>query len=191
MPIYEFYSPDNHKIYSFYSRTIKNSDISPLCPDGEKLEMRKMMSAFSVTGKGEGGDEINDESSDATEADPFSKLSDAQSSSVMKEMENAISGMDEENPDPRQMGSLMRKMCEMTGEKMDGVMEEVVRKLEEGANPEELEESLGSAMEDADGNQDRTESSIDGNLKKDKPSRNLIRDPKLYEFEDYLSPPKG
>ena len=187
MPIYEFYSPDNHKIYSFYSRTIKNSDFFPLCPDGEKLEMRKMVSAFSVTGKGEGGDEVNDDS----EVDPFSKLNDAQSSSVMKEMENAISGMDEENPDPRQMGSLMRKMCEMTGEKMDGVMEEVVRKLEEGANPEELEDSLGSAMEDADGNQDGIESSMDGALKKDKPSRYLTRDPKLYEFEDYLTPPKS
>ena len=79
MPIYEFYSPDNNKIYSFYSRTIKNSDIFPLCPDGEKLEMRKMMSAFSVTGKGEGGDEVNDDS----EVDPFSKLSDAQSSSAV------------------------------------------------------------------------------------------------------------
>ena len=187
MPIYEFYSPDNHKIYSFYSRTIKNSDISPLCPDGEKLEMRKMMSAFSVTGNGGDGDEVNDDS----EVDPFSQLSDAQSSSAMKEMENAISGMDEENPDPRQMGSLMRKMCEMTGEKMDGVMEEVVRKLEEGANPEELEDSLGSAMEDADGDQDGVESPIDGTFKKDKPSRHLARDPKLYEFEDYLSPSKS
>ena len=33
----------------------------------------------------------------------------------------------------------MRRMCDMTGEKMDGVMEEVVRKLEEGSNREELE----------------------------------------------------
>ena len=105
-------------------------------------------------------------------------------------MENAISGMEEENPDPRQMGSLMRKMCEMTGEKMDGVMEEVVRKLEEGANPEELEDSLASAMEDADGNQDGIESPVDGTFKKDKPSRCLTRDPKLYEFEDYSSAQK-
>ena len=187
MPIYEFYSPDNHKIYSFYSRTIKNSDVFPLCPDGEKLKMRKMVSAFSVTGNGGDGDEVNDNS----EVDPFSQLSDAQSSSAMKEMENAISGMDEENPDPRQMGSLMRKMCEMTGGKMDGVMEEVVRKLEEGANPEELEDSLGSAMEDADGDQDGVESPMDGIFKKDKPSRHLARDPKLYEFEDYLSPSKS
>ena len=89
------------------------------------------------------------------------------------------------------MGSLMRKMCEMTGEKMDGVMEEVVRKLEEGANPEELEDSLGSAMEDADGDQDVVESSMDGTFKKDKPSRHLARDPKLYEFEDYLSTSKS
>ena len=69
---------------------------------------------------------------DNTESDPFIKLNDNQSARVMKEMEKAMSGIDDENPDPRQMGSLMRRMCDMTGEKMDGIMEEVVRKLEEG-----------------------------------------------------------
>ena len=50
---------------------------------------------------------------------------------MMKELETSISGMDEDNPDPKQMGSLMRRMCEMS-EHMDEPMEEVVRKLEEG-----------------------------------------------------------
>ena len=47
---------------------------------------------------------------------------------------------------PRQMGSLMRKMSELTGESMDEPMEEVVRKLEEGMNPDELEERMGILM---------------------------------------------
>jgi hypothetical protein len=34
-------------------------------------------------------------------------------------------------------------MSELTGEKIDGEMEEVVRKLEEGADPDSLEEELG------------------------------------------------
>ena len=31
--------------------------------------------------------------------------------------------MDEDNPDPKQMGSLMRRMCELSGENMDEPME--------------------------------------------------------------------
>ena len=42
---------------------------------------------------------------------------------MMKELEGAIGGMDDDNPDPKQMGALMRKMCAMTGEKMDESME--------------------------------------------------------------------
>ena len=43
-------------------------------------------------------------------------MNDAQSAKIMKES-GAIGGMDDENPDPKQMGALMRKMCEVTGEK--------------------------------------------------------------------------
>jgi len=186
MPIYEFYSPNNNKIYSFYSRSVKNSSISPICPDGEKFEMRKMMSAFSLTGSGEGADETDAASMDGSDVDPFSKLSDTQTSHVMKEMESAMAGMDEDNPDPRQMGSLMRRMCEMTGEKMDGVMEEVVRKLEEGANPEELEARMGDAIDDSAESQDTKDSATNETVKKRNSRLPLTRDPKLYEFEDFL-----
>ena len=65
----------------------------------------------------------------------------------MKELEGAMNGMDDENPDPRQMGQLMRKMCEITGERMDEPMEEVVRKLEEGMDPDALEERMGNFWE--------------------------------------------
>jgi hypothetical protein len=186
MPIYEFYSPNNNKIYSFYSRSVKNSNISPVCPDSEKFEMRKMMSAFSLTGTGEGDDEADAGSISPPDNDPFSKLSDTQTSHVMKEMESAMQGMDEDNPDPRQMGSLMRRMCEMTGEKMDGVMEEVVRKLEEGSNPEELEERMGEVIDDSVETENTKESTSNGISKKRNSRLPLTRDPKLYEFEDFL-----
>ena len=70
-----------------------------------------------------------------------------QAEGVMKELEGAMNGMDDENPDPRQMGQLMRKMCEITGERMDEPMEEVVRKLEEGMDPDALEERMGNFWE--------------------------------------------
>jgi len=56
-------------------------------------------------------------------------------------MEGEFANVDEN--DPRAMGRMMRRMADLTGEKIDGEMEEVVRKLEEGADPESLEDQLG------------------------------------------------
>jgi hypothetical protein len=50
------------------------------------------------------------------------------------------------------MGRMMRRMAELTGEKIDGEMEEVVRKLEEGADPDSLEEQFGG--EEGEGGMD-------------------------------------
>jgi hypothetical protein len=109
----------------------------------------------------------------------------------MKELESSIAGMDDENPDPKQMGTLMRKMCEYSGERMDEPMEEVIRKLEEGMNPEELEDRMGDFMGDEsdDGmagfEQKDGEESMQSRLKK-LLTKTPKRDPQLYEFRDYI-----
>jgi len=87
------------------------------------------------------------------------------------------------------MGELMRKMCEMTGERMDEPMEEVVRKLEEGMDPDELESRMGDFLGgddetgsgEAEGGGDGAGSKLRRLLRK-----TLTRDPELYEFSDYL-----
>ena len=33
MPIYEFYCPENHRIYQFYARTLAQGRSLPKCPD--------------------------------------------------------------------------------------------------------------------------------------------------------------
>jgi DNA-directed RNA polymerase sigma subunit (sigma70/sigma32) len=96
--------------------------------------------------------------------------------------------MDDENPDPRQMATLMRKMCEYSGERMDEPMEEVIRKLEEGMNPEELEDRMGDFM--GDENDAGTEEK-DGEESMQSRLRKLLgktpkRDPQLYEFRDFI-----
>ncbi len=186
MPIYEFFSPNTNKIYSFYSRRLISSKDVPNCPDGKNFPMEKLISGFSITGKNGKDEELNNGIEDNTESDPFAKLDDNQSAHVMKEMEKAMSGMDDENPDPRQMGSLMRRMCEMTGEKMDNVMEEVVRKLEEGANPEELEAKMEGIIDDADATEEGNEGAQTSKARKQKSRMLLTRDPELYEMEDFL-----
>ncbi len=51
MPIYEFYSPDTNKIYSFYAKTLAQGRIVPKCPDNPKARMRKLISGFAVVGR--------------------------------------------------------------------------------------------------------------------------------------------
>ena len=187
MPICEFYSPKTNKIYSFYSRIVTDCDSVPLCPDGKHFEMRKLISGFSITGNNPNDECDVGEIVEGDQSDPFSQLGEAQTAQVMKEMEKAVSGLDDENPDPRQMGSLMRRMCEMTGEKMDGVMEEVVRKLEEGANPEELEAQMDGVMSDENPG-DEAKENLQANSTLKKPiKRVLTRDPELYEMKDFLA----
>ena len=190
MPIYEFMSKDTGKIYSFFARSPSYAEKTPNCPDGKNYKMEKVMSGFSITGKKAepqekpGFGEMDDPN------DPFAGMDDSKAEKVMQELEGAMGGMDEENPDPKQMGQLMRKMCEMTGETMNEPMEEVVRKLEEGANPDELEERMGDFMEDEvestqEEEQDNREESVKSRLKKMIRIK-MVRDPELYEFSEYI-----
>ena len=191
MPIYEFMSQNTGKIYSFFAHSPSYAEKIPLCPDGKKYKMEKVMSGFSITGQKEEVAEIPAGGSGDDPNDPFAGMDPGQAEKVMKELEGAMGGMDEDNPDPKQMGQLMRKMCEMTGETMDEPMEEVVRKLEEGADPDELEDRMGDFLGDdqpndtTGGNEEDSDDSVKSRLKK-LMKKKIVRDPKLYEFSEYL-----
>ena len=191
MPIYEFYSPDTHKIYTFFARSSAYADRTPRCPDGKGFAMRKLISGFSVTGAGSKDEEQRVDSPAEGGDDPFAGMNESQMNAAMHELEKTVGSMDEENPDPRQMGQLMRKMAEMTGDKLDEGMEEVVRKLEEGADPDELEDRLGDILEDGGDFDDPPdlkpgeEEAVAGRgrrTKRPQPSR----DPEMYEMVDFL-----
>jgi hypothetical protein len=51
MPIYEFYSPDTHKIYSFFARSLAHANKTPRCPDKPDARMERVVSKFAVTGR--------------------------------------------------------------------------------------------------------------------------------------------
>ena len=183
MPIYEFYSPDLQKIYSFFSHKVRSSDEVPTCPDGEQVSMQRLISGFSITGKQPS--EIQESpQTDNSDADPFADLEPSKAKHLMQEMEKSISSIDDDNPDPKQMGNLMRKMCEMSGERIDDRMEEVVRKLEEGKDPNEIENDMEEYL---------SGDSIDANEENEESARKLLnqkkmtRDEELYQFEEYLS----
>ena len=134
MPIYEYYCPQNHTIYQFYAKTLAQGKTVPRCPDNPKFRMRKLLSAFAIS-SGDKGEPPAPTGETAPDGE------DARMEAAMGEMEKEFSSIDEN--DPRAMARMMRRMSELTGEKIDGEMEEVVRKLEEGADPESLEEQFG------------------------------------------------
>ena len=93
MPIYEFYSPDTHKIYSFFARSLAYADKIPRCPDQPGARMERLVSRFAFTGRAK-------EKSDSPAGDDL----DPRMERVMAEMERDMAGMDENNPDPRALG---------------------------------------------------------------------------------------
>jgi hypothetical protein len=98
----------------------------------------------------------------------------------MAAMESEFANVDEN--DPRAMGRMMRRMAELSGEKIDGEMEEVVRKLEEGADPELLEEQFGEA--DGPGGEGLPAAEAKAARHRFRARRSPpIRDPKLYDYE--------
>ena len=139
MPIYEFHSPDTNKIYSFFARSLACAGKIPRCPDDPNAQMERLVSKFALTGRAK-------EKSDTPAGDDM----DPRMERVMADMERDMAGMDENNPDPRALGRMMRKMTEATGQKMPGEMEQMIRRLESGEDPEKLEEEFGDAFEGMD-----------------------------------------
>lgn len=98
----------------------------------------------------------------------------------MSELESEMSSVDEN--DPRSMGRMMRRMSELSGEKLDESMEEVVRKLEEGTDPEKLEEQMGDAFpEGEDGEGGAGMPGGPGGFGGGRRAR-PVRDPNLYDY---------
>jgi hypothetical protein len=136
MPIYEYYCPDNHTIYQFFAKTLAQGRTTPKCPDNPKFRMQKLVSTFATRKRG-----VKEDTGDSQPEGSGDPAEDARMEAAMGAMEKEFSSVDEN--DPKAMARMMRRMSELTGEKIDGEMEEVVRKLEEGADPDSLEDQLG------------------------------------------------
>ncbi len=133
MPIYEFLCSACNRIFSFHSFKVDPAKV-PACPKcgGENLE--RVPSRFGV-GAGRksategGGDDFDDPRLERE----------------MMKLAADLEGMDEN--DPRQMAAAVRKMTELAGEPVTPAMEEMIRRLEAGEDPERIEEDLGDAIE--------------------------------------------
>ncbi len=178
MPIYEFFCPQNRRIYSFFARSLRYSDKVPRCPDNPRWKMEKMLSGFAITGRnkepaeaGGGGEE---------------DLDDAKMEAAMEAMEREFGGVaDSENPDPRALAAMMRRMGELTGQKMPAQMDEVIARLEKGEDPEKLESEYGDVFDALESSDDATGPLAEAKRKL-RQRRRITRDPALYEMADFV-----
>lgn len=181
MPIYEFYCPDNNRIYSFLARSLAYADRTPRCPDNPKFRMERMLSGFAVTGRAK---DPGDADAGGQDAD------DPRLEAAMAEMEREMAGMDENNPDPRQLARMMRRMTSLAGEKMPDQMEEMIGRMEAGEDLESLEERFGD-MEDALddlGDGEETQPSAESARRALARLRNQPRrDPTLYDIREFIA----
>ena len=135
MPIYEFYCRDCHTIYSFLSRRVDTETV-PKCPKQKKHKLQRQMSRFAISsGRSETSDGMPD-------------FDDEKMEQAMMQMAGEMEGVDEE--DPRAMARMMRKLMDTTGMSMGEGMEEAVRRMEAGEDPDKVEEDLGGILDSED-----------------------------------------
>ena len=136
MPIYEFYCNRCHMIFSFFSSTV-NTDKKPLCPRCGKVKLERQMSVFSrVKNRGEGDEP------------PMPDMDESKMEQAMSLLAREAETMDEN--DPRQAANLMRKLSDMTGLNLGPGIEEALRRMEAGEDPDQIEEEMGDLLEGED-----------------------------------------
>jgi putative FmdB family regulatory protein len=133
MPIYEFYCKDCNTVFNFFSKTV-NTRKTPLCPRCKTTKLTRQMSKFAVTGKAsEGGhDDL--------------PIDETKMEKAMEMMAREAEHINED--DPRQAAKLMRKLTEMTGVELGGGMQEAIRRMENGEDPEKIEAEMGALMDE-------------------------------------------
>jgi putative FmdB family regulatory protein len=136
MPIYEFYCPDCNTLFNFFSRTI-NTSKTPACPRCQRKKLERQMSAFAFTGKAKESGEAEDL--------PFDE---GKMEKAMQMLAGEAERINED--DPRQAANLMRKLTDMTGMELGEGMQEALRRMESGEDPEQVEAEMGDLLESED-----------------------------------------
>lgn len=130
MPIYEFYCRDCHALFNFLSRR-GNTGKRPDCPRCGRPELERQVSVFA----------ISKNRPEAPTEEGLPDLDESKMEQAMAALAGEMEGADEN--DPRQLARMMRKMSEVTGMDLGGGMQEAVRRLEGGEDPETIEAEMG------------------------------------------------
>ncbi len=139
MPIFEFLCRKCNRIFSFLSLSGGVSRL-PDCPRCGARELERVPSTFAVATarktaaagpKGSEGEEGG-----------------AAGAELEREAMRMASELSEEDAeDPRVMARMMRRLAAAAGEPITPTMDELFRRMEQGEDPEALEEELGPQLE--------------------------------------------
>ncbi|MCP4112756.1 MAG: zinc ribbon domain-containing protein [Desulfobacteraceae bacterium] len=129
MPIYEFYCEDCNTIFNFFSKTV-NTAKAPQCPKCKTKTLTRQVSLFAFTGKAKEDSDI-----------PFDERKMEQ---AMQMLTREADKMNED--DPKQAADLMRKLSDMTGLKLGQGIDEALRRMEKGDDPDRIEAEMGDII---------------------------------------------
>jgi len=133
MPIYEFYCTDCHTVFNFLSRTVETRK-RPGCPRCGRPRLERKPSAFAISrGRAE-----------PEPALPEAGHADARLEHAMESLMAQAEGLDEN--DPKAGARFMRRLYETAGLPVTAGLEEALRRMEAGEDPESIEEDLGDAL---------------------------------------------
>lgn len=151
MPIYEFFCHDCNTIYQFFSKRVDPQRIPPCPKHAGHGALERQMSRFAMGKAAADNDAPPQDSLDPDQAPDRGgpNLDDPRVEAKMMDLMSRMETMDEN--DGRSMGRLMRELAAVTGEGADDpAMQEAIRRLESGEDPEKVEEIVSSAYgEDA------------------------------------------
>jgi hypothetical protein len=110
-----------------------NTEKIPNCPNCKNIKLKRQISMFAISsGK-----------KDEDSATP--PIDESKMEQTMGMLAKEAGKIDED--DPRQAAQLMRKLSDATGIKMGPGMEEALHRLEQGEDPEKIEEEIGDLLE--------------------------------------------
>lgn len=156
MPVYEFLCQDCNRVFSFLARTAQAARRRPKCPTCGGKRMDKRFSRFAMASgsparaRQEAPEGAGDGPGGGMPEEPsLSPQQEARLERELMTMARDMESVDEGNP--RQLGAIMRRLTDVTGESLDPAADEMIRRLESGEDPDKIEEKMGDVFPDEGG----------------------------------------
>ncbi len=144
MPIYEFYCPDCHTLFSFFSARFA-PDAAPSCPRCA----RPGLGAPPLPVRDAAAQRRSDEAAEPD--DLFAGLDESRLEGAMEQLAGEIGDLDAEGPqDPRQVSRFLRRFADLTGLEAGPKLQEMLTRLDRGEDPDALEQEMGGGEGDED-----------------------------------------